>query len=62
MKKTNKEQMLPEEVEVQTPASSRFYNFINNIDYKKHCRILDFLFLSTIILSLSFLVMVWCAL
>ena len=33
MKKTNKEQMLPEEVEVQTPASSRFYNFINNIDY-----------------------------
>ncbi len=36
MKKTNKEQMLPEEVRVQTPASSGYCNFINNIDYKKH--------------------------
>ena len=36
MMKTKKEQKKEGEVVVQTTAFSRFYNFINSIDYKKH--------------------------
>ena len=50
MKKTNKEQKKSEEVEVQTPASSRFCNFINNIDYKKHWKYIIGILLLSILL------------
>ena len=62
MRKTKKEQKKEGEVVVQTTAFSRFYNFINSIDYKKHWKILGFLVIFTIILSLSFFIMLWCAL
>ena len=62
MVKTKKEQKKEGEVAVQTTAFSRFYNFINNIDYKKHWKILGFLVIFTIILNLSFFIMLWCAL
>ena len=62
MRKTKKEQKKAGEVVVQTTAFSRFYNFINSIDYKKHFKILDYLVIITIILSLSFFIMLWYAL
>ena len=62
MKKTNKEHIKAEEVEVQTPASSLFCNFINNIDYKKHFKYICWLALADIalciMLTITFVVMV----
>ena len=61
MMKTKKEQKKEGEVIVQTTAFSRFYNFINNIDYKKHFKYVCWLILADItlfiVLTITFVVM-----
>ena len=52
MVKTKKEQKKGGEVVAQTTAFSRFYNFINNIDYKKHWKIIKVIFILGIILAI----------
>lgn len=52
MRKTKKEQKKEGEVVVQTTAFSRFYNFINSIDYKKHWKIIKVIFILGIILAI----------
>lgn len=63
MKKTNKEQMLPEEVRVQTPTSSSYYaklmETINKLDYHKHYGYLWNLFLLDILLFFVFIAAVF---
>lgn len=52
MMKTKKEQKKEGEVVVPTTAFSRFYNFINSIDYKKHWKIIKVIFILGIILAI----------
>nr|DAI20539.1 MAG TPA: ATP synthase [Caudoviricetes sp.] len=61
MRKTKKEQKEEGEVGAQTAIFSRFYNFINSIDYKKHFKYVCWLILADIILfiilTITFIVM-----
>ena len=52
MRKTKKEQKKAGEVRDQTAIFSRFYNFINSIDYKKHWKIIKVIFILGIILAI----------